>query len=77
MHALQSLQILYTKGLRHERRKNATKGWGLIKFVDSLVHAYNCFRLYLPSLSNFLFAICMSLYDSLDKNMTILIKTKD
>ena len=26
MHALQSLQILYTKGLRHERRKNATKG---------------------------------------------------
>ena len=40
------------------------RAWGFMKFVDSVVHAYNCFRLYLQYNLVLLFAIYKSLYDS-------------
>ena len=53
------------------------RAWGFITFVDSTVHVYNCFGPCLQTNPVLLFAICQSLYDCLDKILTIFIRIKD
>ena len=62
------------KAVVHKHSKGTTKG---LQVYSSTVHAYNCFRLYLQYNAVLLFAICKSLYNSLDKNSIIFIKIKD
>ena len=61
MHAPWSLQILQVPratAIAHECSGGTTKGLKVYKFVDSIVHTYNCFKLYLQHNLVLLFVIC-------------------
>ena len=48
----------------HERSEGATKDLRVYKILDSTVHVYNCFRLYLQYNVVLLFAVYKSSYDN-------------